>query len=612
MKSLNEIIRELSAIEAESVLLEGQDYNSMFKSLFDHVRKLAKENAKDEEDKNKIQELDKKLQEFEKIAGEKINFARTNLKKNDRVVWYLKIIRLFMIHSLIFQESSLFLNTNDLNKNLVGLQNKELAGFSNPQSTLHFVGNYYSPIRHWANNLDIPLQHYFSLPIADIQNVVLLKQSPENILETFHDIEKEWNEKQVQVTTQEEHHEVVLKFPDGKAWFNLNQEYCEKEGKAMGHCGNKASYDSGDTILSLREPVKGKTTTEWRPLLTFILHDTGFLGEMKGRGNAKPAAQYHNYIIELLKLPIIEGISGGGYAPERNFSLKDLPENEQKDLYEVKPVLAPLTYQYEKNGFNAFLWKRALTKLEDQIPDLAGKTNPVKFDNKDKSVILEQFKNLKEFLEHCGTYSGAGRKDNTVSYVMDYYNGDNTVDYSPEVNFSEIKDFINDLPDEYKTALESYVKNKYKTETEDADDIAQTLEENSDETFDLIRSSLIDGYRAGYETDMFNAFKKAIINWSAEGMHLKFQYSGDHPHFDEPVELVMAADDFFNVLDDGKGELLFYEGTWVPRDEAPYLDEPRYGWSGYEKETAMERFKSELSSDVEKFMPKKKIKKTKK
>ena len=64
------------------------------------------------------------------------------------------------------------------------------------------------------------------------------------------------------------------------------------------------AHISSDTVLSLRQKVTHDGEKYHRPVLTFILDDRGFLGEMKGRNNNKPSEKYHSYIVELLKSPI--------------------------------------------------------------------------------------------------------------------------------------------------------------------------------------------------------------------------------------------------------------------------------------------------------------------
>lgn len=123
----------------------------------------------------------------------------------------------------------------------------------------------------------------------------------------------------------------------GWKWVDLEKGYCDAESKSMGHCGNSGSKD-GDTILSLRDENN-------IPHLTFILND-GNLGEMKGRNNNKPSKKYHPAILELLKLPLIQTVRGGGYKPENNFSLDDLDEEILEKLLEHKPDLKFDMFEY--------------------------------------------------------------------------------------------------------------------------------------------------------------------------------------------------------------------------------------------------------------------------
>jgi hypothetical protein len=129
---------------------------------------------------------------------------------------------------------------------------------------------------------------------------------------------------------------VVLEWPNGWTWFDLERSGCSKEADAMGHCGN-GSGNYGETILSLRKNVSGDF---WTPHLTFILDDNNMLGEMKGRNNDKPVSRYHPYIIALLKSDVVDGIKGGGYMPENNFSMRDLDDDVRKELCKEKPGLA--------------------------------------------------------------------------------------------------------------------------------------------------------------------------------------------------------------------------------------------------------------------------------
>lgn len=164
------------------------------------------------------------------------------------------------------------------------------------------------------------------------------------------ELEEEWRGKQEDKTLNpHEGDYILIDLGGGWAWWFLNRNECSEEAKAMGHCGNAAAGKKGQYILSLR---KEGTNGQWEPHLTFILDANGYLGEMKGNGNDKPAPKYYPYIIKLLENPIVKGIKGGGYAPERNFDIDDLPEEDMEKLYEVNPPLMPLDRYYEKYGLD--------------------------------------------------------------------------------------------------------------------------------------------------------------------------------------------------------------------------------------------------------------------
>ena len=78
--------------------------------------------------------------------------------------------------------------------------------------------------------------------------------------------------------------------------------------------------------------------------MTFILQGDGSLGEMKGRSNNKPKEDYHPYILSLLKAKVggeylVKNIRGGGYAPENNFDLEDLSDENLETLFKEIPEL---------------------------------------------------------------------------------------------------------------------------------------------------------------------------------------------------------------------------------------------------------------------------------
>lgn len=191
-------------------------------------------------------------------------------------------------------------------------------------------------------------EHYMDLPIQGIKDIVWDKQMPDDLLEQFDNIEAEWQETLKRSVRLQPSDEKIIDFKNGWAWWNLNRSGCRDEANAMGHCGN-GEGKSNETILSLRKQMDDY---HLEPHLTFILQDGDTLGEMKGRNNEKPVERYHKMIKALLMSKYVQEIKGGGYLPEENFDLKDLPEAEQEEIKRKKPGLRPaweLWAEYQAN-----------------------------------------------------------------------------------------------------------------------------------------------------------------------------------------------------------------------------------------------------------------------
>ncbi len=118
--------------------------------------------------------------------------------------------------------------------------------------------------------------------------------------------------------------DVIWIFPNGWRWVRCAYDSSVIEGRALGHCGNRANRDPDCQLLSLREPVWRDGILFWHPHLTFTLTN-GYLGEMKSRFNEKPGRRYHSYIVNLLLNPMVKGLSPRlGAMPDRDFELSDL------------------------------------------------------------------------------------------------------------------------------------------------------------------------------------------------------------------------------------------------------------------------------------------------
>lgn len=124
----------------------------------------------------------------------------------------------------------------------------------------------------------------------------------------------------------DEEGDVVLTFPDGFYWIRLNKSKCDKEAKAMGHCGTGSG-----TLFSLRK--------DKYPYVTTDIDDKGVIQQMRGRANTKPLEKYRKYIYEFLLTDFVSGLRPPYYATVDNFELKDLKKGEIDQIIKTKPQL---------------------------------------------------------------------------------------------------------------------------------------------------------------------------------------------------------------------------------------------------------------------------------
>lgn len=215
------------------------------------------------------------------------SWARETLKKQDRIVWFLKQL--------------------------------EKSYQANDDST---------------NTLSRQLDHFMSIQYQPIQDYQFGNQSPQQVLTGLRALEDKYQEtaRKADAVRLQPGDRVIKDWGNGMQWIYTDRAYCPDEGRSGAHCGNVVGKTQTDQrIISLRH--KGQVE------VTFILHADGKLGEMKGRHNTKPKASLHPYILWLLEQPFIRGIQGGGYAPGSNFSIRDLSSEQLAKLKQARPDL---------------------------------------------------------------------------------------------------------------------------------------------------------------------------------------------------------------------------------------------------------------------------------
>jgi hypothetical protein len=342
----------------DHIIQEAQDYEGMFNDIL----KIS---------------ADPRLSEQ---IRQDINWSRKTLRKNDRIIWFLRWSKLW------YQSS-----TEIATPSLPGA----LQQYNQRLQTSYLAGDLRSPPAMKAQ-----LSHFLGLPIPEIQNYVFRTESPRHLFDLFASFEAEWRrriEEERSLIKPQDEDEILIEFQDGFAWWLLPRGGCPVEAQAMGHCGNVPSERPGDRILSLRRKVRRGDVERWYPVATFILDSDGRLGEMKGRGNDKPSSKYYPYIVELLRHHLIQGIKGGGYMPENNFQMSELDPETRKQLIAEKPELKGLLGYYEDEGMT----ERVLDMLTDELRnrDLPEYDT---YDPAKRDFILSTYRDLEQFVSTNG------------------------------------------------------------------------------------------------------------------------------------------------------------------------------------------------------------------
>jgi len=204
----------------DHVIQEAQNYEQMFNDIF-----------KFNPDPRIRQQI-----------SQDIDWARQRLRKNDRIVWFLRWLRVWL--SSTGTGSGV---TATSAPNAFQHLNRRLG-------TAYGQGDIVpSPI------LKQRLEHFLSLPVPEIQNHVFRTESPRQLFDLFASDEAGWRqriEEERSLITPESEDEILIEFPDGYAWWLLPRGGCPVEAEAMGHCGNVPSQLPGDRILSLRRRVR--------------------------------------------------------------------------------------------------------------------------------------------------------------------------------------------------------------------------------------------------------------------------------------------------------------------------------------------------------------------
>jgi hypothetical protein len=190
---------------------------------------------------------------------------------------------------------------------------------------------------------------YFLSPARNQHEAINLVSST---LEEMENIQVQWhNELKASGKIVKEKGRIIKTFPDGYYWIDLLTNNNKEEADAMGHCGRTTAH----TILSLR---KKSDAGHIMPYVTVAIdYDSESLNkhtstntnmkfsiihQIKGKGNTKPVAKYHPYIVEFLKDKNLGNfvLLLDEYSSNNDFNISDLTDDSQiEELFNSNPKL---------------------------------------------------------------------------------------------------------------------------------------------------------------------------------------------------------------------------------------------------------------------------------
>lgn len=576
-----------------------------FRKFYENIRPLILEEGRKDRYFEMFNPLLQKIhpdmmEEYTGIVKREIKNAIDLLKREDRIVWWLRLVRQSIFRGI---KASVYLDKFEDNN----------EGIESLKGILDLLKKYDDKFFYITDEVvnDIigikeNLKHFFSMGIDEIDNFTFKYQKPSEIFERFKDYEDKWREELgedaqiIEITEELEDGdvEILKEFDDGYAWLDLKRQYCSDEGDAMGHCGNFANYYETRSVLSLRKLKRKNGRVYSTPHLTFIHLKDGNLGEMKGRANEKPSDKYHDKIISLLLMKngvdwFIDGITGGGYMPDENFRVSDLSEDKAEKLFSKRPELATLFWLYENKGSDEVVEKLTKDGYTDFI--LEGGIISLPFARDYEDLIednLDSNKNLKKYLPYI----------NGDQYYEIHHHGD--LEY-------EKVDFMNSLDEDQKNQIKEFLIEKYGYDENDEeyDDMLDFIEQNDvDEIIISMDTAYERGVESGAQSELFDFFESGI-----ESLEFTFELFGcgvslngsvyyktsenDETFFDKIMYLEFPLSEFSKAYDSvypNNGYMTIEteddEDVTIEGD----MSVPYYGFSGYDEGYANDAFVKEL------------------
>jgi hypothetical protein len=436
-------------------------------------------------------------------------------------------------------------------------------------------------------------KHYYSMNVPKIDNFQNYDDMDvQSLIAKFNEWERENKVLANEWVPISEDIVPILDFKNGWVWYSLNKAYCEIEGNAMGHCGNKGAFKSSDTVLSLRYVENVDGVLYGRPSLTFVRHGNGYLGEMKGRANEKPSEKYHGMIVDLLLIKngeefYIQGIEGGGYAPEKNFAVSDLSTQLKQKLFAVRPEFKSLRDIYDMN--DSQVTEELVEAINNVLAKYRKRPMGVSYGNNGRRNIAV----VKIWKDWGDMYSDIYSFPEKLEEYSEYIKGDAYFDVGGwDIDRSSIEDLYNSMTVD-EDELRLYIAENY-GEEEQPEDLFEFLYDNDDQIINEIKNAIYSGYQSGAESELHKYFASGIDDMvlqyenpnDPEGNYLDGYVTLEDGSIYQPISLTFNMNEFLILLDERIG---FGDNAAIEGD----MKVPYYGFEGYDESVAKERLKDD-------------------
>ena len=277
-------------------------------------------------------------------------------------------------------------------------------------------------------------------------------------------------------------------------------------------------------------------------------------------------------------------------------------ENPSYDLQKITISNSLGAYRYIRNKD-----KKIIEFVEEKALNIYMADNtPIYVDKENKKVVTAAYDDLQDIAKELGF--------DTLKYIAKSYEGYgdyqdfSTSDYDTE----RVADLVE------RKYIEAFRKYLYSADLEngnmdedeyDSKTFSEMIED-SDELSSAIQSAAYTGVETGSYNEMYDSIRKWLIDSPfeelSEEQKKKYNVKGQYALIFTFNRLSKSIIEYYDEDDNDTFDFDNYMNDSFKDDfDLSDIDEPRYGWSGFDDEAAIERFEEEIPSEVSDMVSKK-------